>query len=84
MIMKRVLPYSRSVNMTRWQALDHRDASRPPRTVFGSFQYLAGTCRLTGSLTDGFVIVDSQDDQPITLVLDGVDVTNCTGPEPLG
>jgi hypothetical protein len=56
-----------------------------PAAVFGSFQYLAGgTCRLTGSLTDGFVIVDSQDDQPITLVLDGVDITSCTGPEPPG
>lgn len=39
-----------------------------------------GTYRLAGPLTDGFVIVDTQDDQPVTLVLDGVDITNTTGP----
>jgi hypothetical protein len=39
-----------------------------------------GTYRLTGSLTDGSVIVDSQDDRPVALVLEGVDITNTSGP----
>lgn len=38
----------------------------------------AGTYRLTGTLTDGEVVVDSADDGIVRLVLDGVDITSST------
>ena len=38
-----------------------------------------GTYRLSGTLTDGQVIVDSQVDGMVRLILDGVDITSSTG-----
>ena len=36
--------------------------------------------RLTDTLSNGFMVVDSQDDQLVTLIPDGVDTRNSTGP----
>ena len=38
----------------------------------------AGTYALSGALTDGQVIVDTEDEQVVTLVLNGVDISNST------
>lgn len=40
----------------------------------------AGTYRLTGTLTDGQVVVETADDGVVRLVLDDADVTSTTGP----
>ncbi|MEE4193970.1 MAG: carbohydrate-binding domain-containing protein [Anaerolineae bacterium] len=42
----------------------------------------AGTYQLSGSLSDGQVIVDTTDEEPVTLVLAGVDIT-CAGSAPI-
>jgi len=39
----------------------------------------AGTYRISGTLSDGQVVVDTEDDGVVRLVLDGVDVTSSTG-----
>ena len=39
-----------------------------------------GMYRLTDTLSNGFMVVDSQDDQLVTLIPDGVDTRNSTGP----
>ena len=38
----------------------------------------AGTYRLTGSLTNGQIVVDSDDDGVVRLILNGVDITSAT------
>lgn len=39
----------------------------------------AGTYRLSGSLTDGRVVVDTKDKDVVRIILDGVELTNTTG-----
>ena len=39
-----------------------------------------GVYRLSGTLSDGQVVVAAPDDQSVTLILDGVTITNSTGP----
>jgi hypothetical protein len=39
----------------------------------------AGTYRISGTLNDGQIIVDTQDEETVYLVLDGVDITCSTG-----
>lgn len=39
----------------------------------------AGTYRISGTLTDGQVVVDTADDGVVRLVLDGADITSSTG-----
>lgn len=39
-----------------------------------------GVYRLTGSLSDGQVVVTAPEDETVTLILDGADVTSTTGP----
>ena len=36
----------------------------------------AGTYRLSGTLTDGQIVVETKDEDPVKLVLDGVDISN--------
>ncbi len=40
----------------------------------------AGTYRISGELTEGRITVDSDDDGTVVLVLEGVDITNTSGP----
>lgn len=49
-------------------------------TVAGSIVTItsAGTYLLSGTLTDGQVIVDTEDEELVTLVLDGVNISNST------
>lgn len=49
-------------------------------TVDGSVVTIteAGTYRLTGSLSDGQVVVDTADDEVVRLIFDGVDITSST------
>lgn len=58
------------------------DADSNSVTVTGSVVTIttAGTFRLSGTLDDGMIIVDTQEEEPVTLVLAGVDITNSTGP----
>lgn len=42
----------------------------------------AGVYRLTGTLTDGTVLVDAEKDQEVRLILDGADIT-CTSTAPI-
>ena len=56
-------------------------ASGPGVAVSGSTVTItdAGTYRLTGTLTDGQVVVRAADDAAVTLILDGVRITSSTG-----
>jgi hypothetical protein len=51
-------------------------------TVNGSVLTIeaAGTYRISGSLSDGEIIVNTKDDGVVRLILDGVDIQNTTGP----
>jgi hypothetical protein len=49
-------------------------------TVDGSVVTItsAGTYRISGTLNDGQIVVDTQDEETVILVLDGVDITSST------
>lgn len=49
-------------------------------TVDGSTATItsAGTYRLSGTLADGQIVVDSNDDAPVVLILDGVNISSST------
>lgn len=38
----------------------------------------AGTYRISGNLTDGQIVVDTEDEETVTLILNGVDIQNST------
>ena len=60
---------------------DSIDASGDGIKVDGSKATItaAGTYRISGALADGQIVVDTEDVEDVTLILDGVDIHNSTG-----
>lgn len=61
-------------------ALDQPDEIAGIKVADGLITFTAsGSYRVTGTLADGGLVVDTDDDEPVYLVMDGVDISNSNG-----